>query len=125
MRLFLTFRAIAGFSVALAGLASCTNKKDAIGPAAEPCATTATVRLCPGFTAICPTQHTTLILADGTRLRPSGPVWDSYQPEQADGQVLRISYKIVPGLTMQPELPGYEDATLSCLEIQQVLCGTR
>jgi len=37
-----------------------------------PCGTTATVRFCYGYTMMCPTEHTTLELADGTRVRPRG-----------------------------------------------------
>ena len=122
MHHFFTFRAVAGLSLILAGAASCTTK-ETVRPAEEPCATTATVRLCLGRTAICPTQHTTLELADGTRLRPSGPVWAAYQPRQAEGEQLRISYAIVPRITT--DAPGYENATLSCLELQPLLCGTR
>ncbi len=120
MQLLYAARTIFSLGLTLAALASCTNKKEAIGPTEEPCATTATVHLCRGYTVFCPTQHTTLVLADGTRLRPSGPVWEAYLPNQADGQVLRIGYKIEPGLTMRPELPGAQDATLSCLEIQPI-----
>ena len=121
MRLFSTFRVLASLGMALSGIAGCTHK-ETIGPAEEPCATVATVRFCLGRTAFCLTEHTTLELADGTRLRPSGPVWAAYQAYQSDGQVLRIGYHITPRLTYDE--PGYENATLSCLENVN-WCGTR
>ena len=113
---------MAGLSLALAGVASCTNK-ETVSPAEEPCATVATVRFCYGRTIGCLTQHTTLELADGTSLRPSGPVWDAYLSKQLDGQLLRISYTVVPRLTN--DAPGYENATLECLEENIGRCGTR
>ena len=124
MRISLTFRILAGLGLVTgSGLAGC-SRKETIKPAQEPCTTTAVVRLCPGFTAICPTQHTRLELADGTRLRPVGPVWDSYQPRQLEGQVLRISYDIGPHVPN--DSPSGENATLSCLEeAPPQLCGTR
>ena len=122
MRLFSTFRVLTGLSVALAGVASCTNKEN-VGPAEGPCDTLATVRLCYGYTAFCLTEHTTLVLGDGTRLRPSGPAWTAYQPHQVDGQVLRIGYQITPRITNDE--PGYENATLSCLEENLPRCGNQ
>ena len=122
MRLFSSFPALARLSFALVGVTSCTNK-ETVGPAEEPCATVATVRFCYGRTASCLTQHTTLELTDGTRLRPSGSVWEAYLPKQLDGQLLRISYTVVPRLTN--DAPGYENATLECLEENIGRCGTR
>jgi hypothetical protein len=121
MRLFSTFQVLAGLGMALSGLVGCT-RKETIGPAEGSCSTVVTVRLCHGYTAFCLTEHTTLELADGTRLRPSGPVWAAYQPNQIDGQVLRIGYQITPRITT--DAPGYENATLSCLENVN-WCGTR
>ena len=117
-----TFRVAASLSLALAGLAGCTSK-ETVRPADEPCAKLATVRLCLGRTAACPTQHTTLELADGTRLRPSGPVWDTYQPRQLDGQRLRIGYALAPQNAYDD--PAYTRVTLSCLEENWDWCGTR
>lgn len=122
MRHLFTFRVAASLSLVLVGLASCTSK-ETVRPADEPCATLATVRLCPGRTAVCPTQHTTLELADGTRLRPSGPVWDTYQPRQLNGQRLRISYTLAPQNAYDD--PAYAHVKLSCLEENRDWCGTR
>jgi hypothetical protein len=101
------------------GLGGCTTKTD-IAPE-QPCGTFATVRFCHGYTMDCLTKHTTLELADGTRLRPSGPVWEAYLPQQSDGQPLRIGY------TLGAELPSSEvgdrAAKLSCLEAVG-FCGT-
>ena len=113
MRLSSTFRVLTGLSVALAGIAGCTSKAN-ITPAEGPCATSATVRFCYGYTAVCLTQHTTLELADGTRLRPSGAIWEAYRPKQIDGEVLRISYALVPHNAY--DSPGVTFATLTCLE---------
>ena len=103
----------------LASLAGCS--KSEVEPE-KACGTLATVRLCMGLTAICPTEHTTLVLADGTLLRPSGPAWQAYQPHQVNGQVLRIGY------TLAQPLPSGEvgnvRATLTCLELQGLRCGT-
>lgn len=88
------FQTLAHLSVAAGiGLVGCTIKEGA-GPTDGVCATTATVRLCYGMTAFCLTEHTTLELADGTRLRLTGAVWKSYLPQQTDGQVLRIDYQV-------------------------------
>lgn len=122
MRLFATFRLITGLSIALAGAASCGHK-ETVSPAQEPCATVVTVHLCPGFTAVCPTQHTSLELADGTRLRPSGLVWDAYQPKQLEGQRLRISYALIA--QNMYDAPTFTHVLLTCLEAQPLLCGTR
>ena len=111
------------FSVGLlagAGLAGCTAKTD-VAPD-EPCGTYATVRLCPGNTLMCPTEHTTLVLADGTQLRPSGPLWQAYLPNQANGQMLQIGYRregARPG-----DEPANVRATITCLEIGVMRCGT-
>ena len=86
------------------------------------CATTATVRLCPGRTTACATEHTTLELADGTRLQPSGPAWQAYQPQQADGQLLRIGYTLRPQL-MTTEA-NTKNAEISCLTLVGNWCGT-
>lgn len=70
---------------------------------------------------MCLTEHTSLKLENGLILHPSGAVWQAYLPKQLDGQVLRISYEIIPHLTY--DAPGYENATLSCLESVQFRCG--
>ena len=110
---------MAGLST-VAGLAGCTAKTD-VSPE-QPCGTTATVRLCHGLTAICLTEHTTLELADGTRLRPTGPAWQAYLPHQADGQVLSIGYKL--GAALPASEVGDARATLTCLEPAVLRCGT-
>lgn len=119
MRHFFTLHTFAHLGLAATiGLSACTNKAD-VAPD-EPCATTATVRLCHGLTTMCPTLHTTLELSDGTRIRPTGKVWEAYLPKQEDGQVLRISYTILPRITN--DAPGYENATLSCLGQKVLRC---
>lgn len=100
-----------GLLAALA-VASC-SAKEGIEPAA-PCDTTATVRLCHGKTSVCLTEHTNLELADGTQLRPRGSVWEAYLPRQVNGQVLRISYRLLPQNAY--DNPGVTLAELSCLE---------
>ena len=101
-------------------LAGCTTKPD-VAPE-QPCGTYATVRLCPGLTAMCPTQHTTLELADGTLLQPSGPVWEAYQPHQQPGQTLYIGYTLA-GARAAAHERGSVPARLSCLEATW-RCGT-
>ncbi|HEX8506364.1 MAG TPA: hypothetical protein VF630_13430 [Hymenobacter sp.] len=123
MRYFFTFPALARLSVAATvGLAGCTGKEGA--EPAEPCATTATVRLCRGNNVFCLTEAT-LELADGTRLWPTGPVWEAYKPQQVDGQVLRISYQNATRPANSEA--GPTGVTLSCLEAASVVdwCGTR
>ncbi|MCC2546239.1 hypothetical protein LJY25_07265 [Hymenobacter sp. BT175] len=95
------------------GLTSCFEKECA-EPRHGACGTAATVRLCLGKTLACPTEHTTLELADGTRLRPSGPAWDAYLPRQQDGQVLSIGYTL--GATLPAGEVGNVRATVTCLE---------
>ncbi|MDO7854764.1 hypothetical protein [Hymenobacter convexus] len=110
------------FSVGLlagVGLAGCTTKTD-VEPEV-PCGTYATVRLCHGMTTMCLTEHTTLELADGTRLRPSGPAWEAYLPHQADGQTLSIGY--TPGPALPAGDVGNLEAKLTCLE-EVMRCGT-
>ncbi|SHJ37948.1 hypothetical protein SAMN02745146_2972 [Hymenobacter daecheongensis DSM 21074] len=106
----------------LAGLSltGCT-KKENVEPNTA-CGTPATVRLCPGKTLMCPTEHTTLVLADGTRLQPTGPAWDAYQPQQQDGQVLRIGY--TKGGTVAAGSLADVAVVLTCLETAD-RCGTK
>ncbi|MBF9143645.1 hypothetical protein [Hymenobacter properus] len=109
MRLFPLFPVAV---LAAAGLLTgCTAKTD-IAPEA-PCGTYATVRLCYGMTAVCATEHTTLELADGTRLHPTGPLWAAYQPHQAEGQVLHIGYSQTNPPT---DAAGSARANITCLE---------
>ena len=75
------------------------------------------------MTMICPTEHTTLELPDGTRLRPSGPVWDAYQPHQMQGQTLRICYTL--GAPLPAAEVGNVRATITCLEEAVLRCGNR
>ncbi|WP_223827510.1 hypothetical protein [Hymenobacter armeniacus] len=110
---------LAGLSAA-SGLAGCTEKAD-VAPEA-PCGTTATVRLCLGNTLMCPTEHTTLVLADGTRLRPRGPLWEAYLPQQANGATLRIGY--TRGATLPAGDIADVEATITCLEYPVMRCGT-
>ena len=104
----------------LAGLTGCTTKEDITPGSNEPCATLVTVRLCHGLTSICPTEHTTIELADGTRLRPSGPVWDAYKPQ--DGQALNVGYKRVRCNDIGQDC--FDQALLSCIEEYPGWCGT-
>ncbi|HEX8329861.1 MAG TPA: hypothetical protein VF629_20150 [Hymenobacter sp.] len=101
------------------GLSAC-NGQEEVAPD-EPCATTATVRFCYGLTTMCPTQHTTLELSDGTRIRPTGKVWEAYLPKQVDGQVLRVSYEPASKPTSGENNVNY--VSLSCLEQQVLRCG--
>jgi hypothetical protein len=98
--------------VAVFAVAGCTNKEN-VEPN-EPCATTVTVRLCPGRTSVCHTEHTTLELADGSRLRPAGPVWESYESRQREGQVLTVGYK----RTLCNDIGSdcIDEAAISCLK---------
>jgi len=116
MRQFSMFQMLAHPSVAAGiGLVGCTTK-EGVGPTAGACATTATVCLCHGRTAVCLTEHTTLELADGTRLRPAGAVWKVYLPHQTDGQVLRIGYQVDGAPHTGEPVPGSKAAIITCLE---------
>lgn len=117
MRLHYLFSVGLLAGVALAGCTSKTNVEPEM-----PCGTYATVRLCYGMTTMCPTEHTTLELADGTRLRPSGPVWEAYLPHQAAGQVLSIGY--TPGEALPTDEVGNVRAQLTCLEPAVIRCAT-
>lgn len=119
MRQIYTLPALARLGVAAIGLAGCTSKGN-VAPA-EPCSTAATVRFCYGKTAVCLTEHTSLELPDGTRIRPTGNLWRAYLPQQVNGQVLRISYALAPHNTY--DIPGVTVATLSCLENRVLRCG--
>ncbi|MBF9237773.1 hypothetical protein I2I05_10240 [Hymenobacter sp. BT683] len=119
MRLFTSLYALTCIGLATGVLLTGCAAQDSTEP--EPCTTTATVQLCYGMTAVCRTEHTTLKLANGTILHPSGKVWEAYLPNQVDKQILRISYAILPRITN--DAPGYENATLSCLESNQPRCG--
>ncbi|MFD2718189.1 hypothetical protein ACFST9_05655 [Hymenobacter monticola] len=99
------------------GLAGCTAKTD-VEPEV-PCGTYATVRLCHGMTAMCPTEHTTLELADSTRLHPTGPLWAAYQPHQTDGQVLYIGYS---QNNPPVDAAGNVLANITCLEEPLPFC---
>ena len=110
---------LAGAS-SVTGLAGCTAKDD-VAPEAH-CGTPVIVRLCHGFTAGCRTEHTTLELADGTRLRPAGPAWEAYLPHQTDGQPLSIGYKL--GAALPAGEAGNVRATITCLEAVGPQCGT-
>jgi hypothetical protein len=70
---------------------------------------------------MCPTEHTTLELTDGTRLQPTGPLWQAYQPHQVDGQLLRIGYKTGASPAPAGSL-GTVSAQLSCLEAPEAQC---
>lgn len=122
MRPFFTLQIFAASSLAaIFGLAGCTNKED-VEPTGN-CDTVVTVRLCPGNTSFCPTEHTTLELADGYRLQPTGAVWEAYEPRQREGQVLRIGYKRV----ICNDIIGadcIDQAEVSCLEENWNWCGT-
>jgi hypothetical protein len=100
-------------------LTACTAKEE-IKPndwcgtnTAAACGTQATVRFCLGKTLICPTEHTTLELADGTRLQPTGPVWEAYLAKQTDGQKVFIGYSIT-GPSSNGS-PASLTAAVSCL----------
>lgn len=112
MRHFFTLPKWAGLAlVAAVGFTGC--KSEDVAPDV-PCGTTATVRFCYGYTMMCPTEHTTLELADGTRLRPRGKRWNAYLPHQIDGQVVSVGYVLT-----QPNAnddPTFQHVTLSCLE---------
>jgi hypothetical protein len=120
MRYSNTFRSLLGLSLLSGmGLTGCTAKED-IDPD-KPCATSAIVRLCHGRTAACPTLHTTLELADGTRVQPTGKLWEDYQPKQAEGQYLRVGFKRIS----QPSAVGASVTVvaLTCLEQSILRCG--
>lgn len=118
MRHFTSFHALTSIGLAT-GLLLTGCAQNADEP--EPCTTAATVQLCYGKTTACTTEHTTLKLANGLVLYPRGAVWQAYLPKQVDGQVLRISYEILPRLTT--DAPGFENATISCLEANPLRCG--
>jgi|GEM_PF-2868647 len=115
------FPLLTGLSL-LAGLVltGCTAKqKEEIAPknwcsTGAACGTAATVRLCLGNTTGCPTQHTTLVLADGTRLQPTGPAWEAYQPQQLNGQIIYIGYSATGPTTHGA--PADASAILLCLD---------
>ena len=112
---------LAGVGIASSlGLSSCTHKTD-VAPE-QPCGTAAIVRLCPGKTMACVTEHTTLELADGTRLRPSGALWTAYLGHQVGGESLLIGY--TPGAALPTNDVGDVRATISCLTALPIKCGT-
>ena len=106
---------------AVTALTGCSAKEE-VKPTG-PCETMAVVRLCHGRTAACLIEHTTLQLADGTRLQPRGAVWAAYLPTQVDGQMLNIGYALVP--VNGADAPGVTHAMLTCLEAGVIRCGTR
>ncbi|GAA3944691.1 hypothetical protein [Hymenobacter algoricola] len=113
----LQFTVRLSFFAALA-LTGCTAKqeiapKDWCGTDPAACSTKATVRFCLGKTLICPTEHTTLELADGTRLQPTGPTWEAYLARQTDGQKVSIGYSATGPVTNGS--PATLSAALSCL----------
>ncbi|UOQ54372.1 hypothetical protein [Hymenobacter cellulosivorans] len=120
MRLTITQNWLVVSLAASLGLLSSCTEKSTIAPEAQ-CGTQATVRLCPGNTLICPTEHTTLELADGTRLRPSGSLWTAYLPKQVEGQVICIGYKL--GAATQKYEVGNFYAEITCLQ-DASQCGT-
>ncbi|MCB2409268.1 hypothetical protein [Hymenobacter lucidus] len=114
---------VAGMSLlAGLGLAGCADKSEEPAPAEAPCGTVAIVRLCPGNTLMCPTEHTTLELPDGTRLRPTGPLWETYEPGQVDGMAIKIGYTL--GTPITSDGPGTSYATITCLDPAVWWCGT-
>lgn len=122
---------VAGLSLlAGLGLAGCTDKSEDAAPETIGCGTTAIVRLCLGKTLMCPTEHTTLELLDGTRLLPSGPIWEAYELNQVDGMPVSIGYTLTsPGpntgaATADGGRIGDFDATITCLEPIVWRCGT-
>lgn len=120
MRLFRTplFSTIAVLGL-LGGLTACSDKTE-VRPEAQ-CGTPATVRFCHGNTLMCPTEHTTLELADGTRLRPSGPLWAAYLPKQVEGQTVCIGYQL--GAATEKYEVGNFYAEITCLQ-DGASCGT-
>ena len=116
---FLAVGLLAGAGVA-SSLTGCT--KTEVAPE-KSCGTEATVRLCHGLTMACLTEHTTLALADGTRLRPSGPLWTAYLAHQVDGQTIRIGY--TAGEMLPNSDVGDMRAEITCLEESLGFCGTR
>lgn len=124
---------LAAFSLlAGLGLSGCTEK-EVVAPESKDCDTMAVVRLCPGNTAACPTEHTTLELPDGARLRPTGPLWEAYQIRQIDGQPIRISYTIIATSSNATVLTAASERAataptvdLTCMtELSSSWCGTR
>ncbi|TGE20511.1 hypothetical protein E5K00_21190 [Hymenobacter aquaticus] len=117
-------RLLSGLAL-LAGLslAGCAEKElVAPEPTDVPCGTLVTVRLCLGQTAMCATEHTTLVLPDGTLLAPSGPIWEAYERNQAQGQALLVGY--VPGGTVPPGSAATTSAVVTCLETPRSWCAT-
>jgi hypothetical protein len=122
MKLLFTLKATACLCLlAGTGLSGCTTKEE-VPPATADCATIATVRLCPGRTIRCDTEHTSLVLPDGTLLRPMGPLWAAYQRNQQNGQVLRIGYQITSRPAFAEE--GFEYVLLTCLDQNITRCAT-
>jgi hypothetical protein len=95
------------------GMSSCASED--IEPVTNPCDTNAVVRLCPGNTAVCLTEHTTLLLDDGTLLRPQGTAWQESLPNLVDGQRVQIGFTL--GSAVNGNGPGDFYATLNCFQL--------
>jgi len=120
MRTVTRLHQLTGFGLLLfLGLSGCTPKdvvaptpKDVVAPTTTECSELVTVRFCPSCVA---TLHTTLQLANGYYVLPIGAVWQAYQVQQVEGQVLQVGYQLGPPLA--PNEYGIRTATITCLEV--------
>jgi hypothetical protein len=116
MRLVTPIQQLAGFSLLLSGLGGCTAQ-DVVAPATTACSELVIVRFCASYgdAPNCVALHTTLQVADSSHMLPTGAVWQAYQAQQVNGQVLRVGYELGPQLP--PHVDGLRTATITCLEV--------
>lgn len=107
---------LAGFGLLLFGLGSCTAQ-EVVAPATVECSELVTVHFCSSYgdAPNCVALHTSLQLANSYHVLPIGAVWQAYQAQQVNGQVLRVGYQLGPALP--PNVDGLRTATITCLEV--------
>jgi hypothetical protein len=116
MRTVTSFQQLAGFGLLILGISSCTAQ-EVIAPATTECSELATVHFCSSYgdAPTCVALHTSLQLANSYHVLPIGAVWQAYQAQQVNGQVLRVGYQLGPALP--PNADGLRTATITCLEV--------
>jgi hypothetical protein len=116
MRLVTPLPQLAGFGLLLFGLGGCSTH-DVVAPATTACSELVTVRFCPSYgdAPNCAALHTTLQVANTSHVLPIGAVWQAYQAQQVNGQVLRVGYELGPQLPANVD--GLRPATITCLEV--------
>ncbi|SNR94582.1 hypothetical protein [Hymenobacter mucosus] len=117
MRVSLAHLHLTGISLLFSlGLSSCTAEQN-VTPTMTGCNELVTVRLCASYgdAPNCAARHTTLQLANRYHVLPVGAVWQRYQSQQVNRQVLRVGYELGPELP--PNVDGLRTANITCLEV--------